>query len=89
MHKMQANHLGCLHRFVKVAIDRFANHGTQFFQVLALGMNTVTECSGVIAAIYIVLADFKDNFAHRKKTYRNLNAKARIPPEKIAFRFSA
>ena len=60
---MQTDDFGSLGLVVEVAIGRLAHIAAQFFERVAFSKNRVTQSARGVAAVRLVFADFKDDFA--------------------------
>ncbi len=68
---MQPDHLGCRHRFVEKRLHRFFHIGPELLESVSLGVDTLAQRGRIVAAVGLVLADFKNNLAHAKRLYPN------------------
>ncbi len=63
---METYDFRCIHRFIKIAVNRLTNHRAKFLHISALSMDAIAKSAGVEPAIHLVFAYFKNNFAHGK-----------------------
>ena len=67
-HKVEPDDFRCGtgNAIAEMAMDGVFHHRAQFFEGFSLRDNAMPKRGGHVAAINLILLDFKDNFAHGK-----------------------